>query len=133
MSAALAWDVESLGGLEAPMVAGRPRLQLVPTGFEVVAPAPVPVRMTRAGRLVRTVVVTSVTLAITWTLVGALSAAAAGHHIATVVSGQTLSQIASRELPALPIREGVAQIQLANGLSSSEIHAGQVLQIPPIG
>ncbi|MDQ2782532.1 MAG: LysM peptidoglycan-binding domain-containing protein [Actinomycetota bacterium] len=133
MSAALAWDVESLGGLEAPIVHGRPRLQLVPTGSEVVAPALVPVRMTRAGRLVRTVVVTSIALAITWTLLGALSAAAAGHHIATVVPGQTLSQIAARELPALPIREGVAQIQLANGLSSSEIHAGQVLQIPPIG
>ncbi len=136
MSAALAWNDEQLAGLdayEAPMTHGRPRLQLVPTGSEVVAAAPVPVRMTRVGRLVRTVVITSVALAITWTLVSALSATAAGHHVATVVSGQTLSQIAARELPAVPIREGVAQIQIANGLSSSEIHAGQILEIPAIG
>jgi LysM repeat protein len=51
----------------------------------------------------------------------------------TVESGQTLSAIASLEMPGTPVREGVARIQLANGLSSSDVHVGQVLQIPAEG
>lgn len=131
MSAALAWDVDPdpTAPSTRPFVAGRPRLHLVPTGPHVDAPR-VHVQVTRSGRLVRTALVVSVALALTWTAVTALSAAAAGHHSTTVVSGQTLSQIAATELPDLPISDGVVRIQLANGLSSSEIHAGQLLQIP---
>ena len=54
-------------------------------------------------------------------------------HTVTVQAGQTLSAIAAHELPEMPVREGVARLQLANGLSSSEVHAGQVLQIPAHG
>ena len=48
----------------------------------------------------------------------------------TVSSGDTLSEIAARELPGLPIAEGVIEIQLANGLSTAQISAGQALVIP---
>ena len=59
--------------------------------------------------------------------------AAGVFHTVTVEAGQTLSSIAARELPDMPVREGVARLQLANGLSSSDVHAGQVLQIPAHG
>jgi LysM repeat protein len=32
----------------------------------------------------------------------------------------------------LPTRDAVARIQLANGLNSSQVHAGQVLLIPAV-
>ena len=51
----------------------------------------------------------------------------------TVEAGHTLSAIAVREFPDTPVREGVARIQLANGLSSGDVHVGQVLQIPAAG
>ncbi len=50
----------------------------------------------------------------------------------TVVSGETLSEISLRELPSLPIREGVARIQILNNLSTTSISAGQSLLIPKI-
>ena len=72
--------------------------------------------------------------ALAWTGVTAVTAGAAvPQHTVTVDAGQTLSSIATNELPDLPVREGVAQIQLANGLSSTDVHVGQVLQIPAIG
>jgi LysM repeat protein len=54
------------------------------------------------------------------------------HHATTVVAGQTLSEVAAAQLPGLPIRDAVAQIQLANGLNSSQVHAGQSLLIPAV-
>jgi hypothetical protein len=50
-----------------------------------------------------------------------------------VSRGQTLSQIAAQQLPDLPLRDGVAALQLANGLNASDIHAGQVLTVPDVG
>lgn len=115
-----------------PRRPGRPHLRLVPTGAEV-QPASRPVRMTRRGRLARTGLAVAVALVLTWTVVGAVAAGAAAPHLVTVTRGQTLSEIAAQQRPDLPVREGVAAIQLANGLSSSDIHAGQVLTVPDAG
>jgi predicted Zn-dependent protease len=53
-------------------------------------------------------------------------------HVTTVSAGLTLSEIAATQLPSLPIQDGMARIQLANGLSTSQVHAGQLLQIPAL-
>jgi LysM repeat protein len=96
--------------------------------------APDPLRLSRRGRVVRTAVVAAVAVALGWTVLSTVAAGAAPPvHTVTVESGQTLSSIAARELPGLPVRDGVAQIQLANGLNSSDVHVGQVLQIPARG
>ncbi len=104
----------------------------MPTGADVHA-ADAPVRLNRRGRLVRTVGAVAVAAALGWSVVDAVAAGPAPAHAVTVEAGQTLSAIAARELPDLPVREGVARLRLANGLSTSDIHAGQTLQIPASG
>jgi LysM domain-containing protein len=131
MSAALALDPVALP--ERPLTSPPPRLRLVPTGPDVEAVAR-PVRLSHLGRLVRTGAVVALAVALGWTVIGTVTAGAVPPvHTVTVESGQTLSSIAARELPGLPVREGVVQIQLANGLSSSDVHIGQILQIPARG
>lgn len=126
MSAALALDPVVLPEPQP----SRPRLRLVPTGPDVEA-ASHPVRISRRGRLVRTTAALGLLAALGWTTASAVTAGASVPvRTVTVQYGQTLSAIAVRELPDLPAREGVARIQLANGLSSREVHAGQVLTIP---
>jgi hypothetical protein len=60
--------------------------------------------------------------------------AAAQHidHATSVTAGQTLSGVASTQLPSLPVEDAVARIQLANGMNTSQVHAGQVLLIPEL-
>ena len=53
-------------------------------------------------------------------------------RVVTVQAGQTLSELAVALLPELSIAEGVAQLQLANGLSTPAIHAGQRLVVPSL-
>ena len=131
MSAALALD--PVARPERPLAPMRPRLRLVPTGPDVEARTP-GARLSRRGRLVRTGAVVALAAALGWTIVGTMVAGAVPPvHTVTIESRQTLSSIAARELPGLPVREGVAQIQLANGLSSSDVHVGQILQIPARG
>jgi LysM repeat protein len=130
MSAALALDPSIFPERHAAPT--RPRLQLVPTGPDVQAGQGV-VRLNRRGRLVRTVGAVALAGALGWTVTSAMAGAASSAHTVTVEAGQTLSAVAARELPDLPAREGVARLQLANGLSSSDVHAGQVLQIPAVG
>jgi hypothetical protein len=131
MSAALALDPVALP--ERPLAPSRPRLRLVPTGADVEADAG-SVRLSRRGRLVRTAGAIALVGALGWGVASAVAAgAAAPVHTVTVEAGQTLSSVAARELPEMPVREGVARLQLANGLSSSDVHAGQVLQIPAHG
>lgn len=48
----------------------------------------------------------------------------------TIAPGQTLSEIAVTQLPALPIADAVAAIQIANDLPSTQISAGDQLVIP---
>ena len=86
-------------------------------------------RITVRGRLVLSAIALGLLLAL-----GAGRAVAGGAQIddrtTTVESGQTLSQIALRELPGLPLDEAVVAIQVENKLSTPHVHAGQVLVIP---
>ena len=135
MSAALALDIEldPLAGEERRVAPLRPSLRLVPTGPDV-EPVVRPIRLSRRGRLARTVGLLAMTTALAWTLVSSVTAGASAlRHTVTVEPGQTLSAIAAHEFPDAPVREGVVWIQLANGLSSSDVHVGQVLQIPAEG
>jgi hypothetical protein len=89
------------------------------------------IRLTRRGRLVMALMATVAVAALALLLATSVDAAAPQiDHAMTVVAGQTLSEIAAAQLPGLPIRDAVAQIQLANALSSSQVHAGQSLLIP---
>lgn len=124
---------------------GRPRLVSVPTGREAgraaraardsrTAPAGrearVPMRLTRFGRLVVSLLVASVVALLAVGLAGQLASATGEPRTLTVQPGQTLSGIAARELPGLSRADGVLELQLANGLSSSQVHAGQQLVVP---
>ena len=132
MSAAVAWDVAP-APVRVPVRPARPRLVSVPTGAEVAAVPATPLRLTRAARLAvtLTVVVAAVALAIALFTGGA--SATVIDHSTTVQPGQTLSEIAVRELPQLPMTEAVVQLQVANDLTSSNVHAGQTLLIPAVG
>src|SRR5450631_3038678 len=78
-----------------------------PSGVRTEASSSQAIRLTRWGRLVMT-----------------LMAALAVTILAVAV--------ATTQLPSLPIHNAVARIQLANGLSSSQVHAGQLLLIPKL-
>jgi hypothetical protein len=135
MSAALALDIEldPLSGLEGPVSPSPPSLRLVPTGPDV-EPVMRRIPLSRRGRLARTVGLIGVATALAWALVSTVTAGASAlQHTVTVEAGQTLSAIAAREFPDTPVTDAVAWIQLANGLSSSDVHTGQVLQIPAAG
>jgi LysM repeat protein len=113
----------------------RARLVLLPTGRDAVlearaARAQPPLRLTRFGRLVVGLLVATAIAVLGVGLAGQLATASSAPRPVTVVSGDTLSEIAARELPGLPIADAVIEIQLANGLSSSQVHAGQTLLVP---
>ncbi|MEP7035732.1 MAG: LysM peptidoglycan-binding domain-containing protein [Actinomycetota bacterium] len=136
MSAAVAWELAPTPG-RMPLRAARPQLRLVMPGERQVAPLGLAprVRINRRGRLLLTLTILAgaVTLALTLaTSVMASSGTDAPQidHATTVSSGQTLSEVAAAQLPGLPINEGVARIQLANGLNTVQVHAGQSLLIP---
>lgn len=128
MSAVAVWDTVSV----ASLVDGadrRPDLRLVCAGSPTTSP---PLRLTRFGRLLLTLGVVAVAVMLAVSVVGAGAASATIDHTVTVSTGQTLSQIASRELPQVSVAEGVMQLELANDLSSSQVHAGQRLAIPSL-
>lgn len=129
---ALTWDEAALAG--STMGVPRRHLSLVPTGAAV-AVDQADVRLTRRGRLAITVLVMLAVLVAAF--LGVRSATATPGAITpvatvTVASGETLSAIAARELPGLPVAEGVARIQVANNLSTTAISAGQDLSIPAL-
>lgn len=108
-----------------PTPAARPRLVLVPQ------PVPEPAyRLTRRGRLLVALLVAVGVSLLALVLAGQLASAAGPPRSITVEAGQTLSEIAARELPQLPITDGIVELQLANNLSTSHVHAGQTLVIP---
>ena len=108
-----------------PTPASRPRLVLVPQ------PAAEPTyRLTRRGRLVVALLVALAVSLLALAFAGQLASAAGPARSVTVESGQTLSEIAARELPQLPITDGIVELQQANNLSTSHVHAGQTLLIP---
>ena len=130
MSAAVAWELAP-APCRMPSRTVRPPLRLVLPGERGVAPVRVATRINRRGRLL--VTLTVLAAATTLGLTVATSVMASGpeiDHATTVSAGQTLSEVAAAQLPGLPISEGVARIQLANGLNTSQVRAGQSLLIP---
>jgi len=88
-------------------------------------------RLTRRGRLVVTLVTAVAVVALAVVLATSVDAAGPEiDHATTVSAGQTLSEVAAEQLPSLPISDGVARIQLVNGLNTTQVHAGQSLLIP---
>ncbi|MCE1178560.1 MAG: LysM peptidoglycan-binding domain-containing protein [Micrococcales bacterium] len=130
MSAAVAWEPSTGRGRAAR--APRRHLVSVPTGSQAQQAARRGrLHITRAGRLAVTTLVAAALLAV------ATAAFAVGgptvDHTITVRPGQTLSEIASVELPGLPVGDAVARIQIANDLPGAQISAGQSLDIPEVG
>jgi hypothetical protein len=104
--------------------------------------APAPLRLTRRGRaVVATLVVAAVAtvgLLIAMAVAGGAQAASpgapgAGHqgmHEIVVRSGQTLWSIASAAEPTADPRLVVQQIMAANGMTTADLAAGQLLWVP---
>ncbi|MFM6849084.1 MAG: LysM peptidoglycan-binding domain-containing protein [Terrabacter sp.] len=116
-----------------PRPNARPHLMSVPTGRDAVRAARAaqpPLRLTRFGRLVVGLLVAAVISLLAVGLAGQLASASGASRTVTVTAGQTLSGIAARELPQLPVTDGVVELQLANSLSTNELHVGQQLVIP---
>lgn len=117
-----------------PVHPARPNLRLVPdlpttpTAHDV-APA-VGLRLTRRGWLAIGVIVLAVTALCGLLIARAVAPAPTGPTSVVVKSGQTLSEVAHRALPQLPVQEAVVRVQLANGLNSLQVSAGQTLLIP---
>lgn len=133
MSALAAWDL--VPAPSAPVRRSRAHLQLVPALTQPAATAGArrgAVRLTRRGRLALLLIVGLALVAALATARAGLAAGAVPARTVTVQAGQTLSEIAASSLPALTIAEGVAQIQLANGMSSPQVRAGQSLVIPEL-
>lgn len=135
MSAAVAFD-DMAAGYAVPLPTRRPsrlsppRLVLVPTG-EAVRAVPQPaLRLTRTGRLVITSVILLVALVIAVVGLTGGAAASSAPVAVTVEQGQTLSQIAAEHMGGTSIATAVAELQLANGLSSAQVQAGQQIVIP---
>ena len=108
----------------------RGHLSLVPPAQPVRRPG---LHLTRLGRLVLTLLALAVVVAFTTAALGGgpgSSAPLVPDHAVTVGSGQTLSQIASSELPGLPLDVAVARLQLANGLNTTAVHVGEILVVP---
>ena len=99
----------------------------------VLAKALPDIQLTRRGRLLITFLATVAVFTLALVLATSVNAAAPQiDHATTVSAGQTLSEVAATQLPSLPIHEAVARIQLANGMNTSQIRAGQSLLIPVI-
>ena len=131
MSAAVAWDVAP-APVRVPARPVRPQLVSVPCGDEVVTRRPAPLKLTRAGRLAITLTVLLTALAIAVAAFSGDASASGIDHSTSVRPGQTLSEVAAEQLPALPIADAIARIQVANNLTSTDVHAGQDLLIPSV-
>ncbi len=130
MSAAVAWELDPTPG-RMPSRTARPQLRLVGPRERALAPVRQATRLNRRGRLVITLMVSAAALTLAVGLATSVSASAPRiDHATTVSAGQTLSEVAAAQLPGLPINEAVARIQLANGLNTSQVNAGQSLLIP---
>lgn len=109
-------------------------LRLVPTGADArgmrLVSRPTPLRLTRRGRILLAVLATALAVAITLVATGAFASSARQSRTIIVRAGQTLSEIAAAHLPDLSIRDAVVRVQLANALSTDQIHTGQRLRIP---
>jgi predicted Zn-dependent protease len=122
---------------------GGPRTSLS-TRRATTAQASNTIRLTARGRLVvRGILAVFATLLVFTLLslgkgavVGAMTHApqhvTAAHSI-VVRSGETLWQIANRELPNTDPRDGIARIRTLNGMSTIDVlDAGQTIEIPTV-
>ncbi|WP_270889510.1 LysM peptidoglycan-binding domain-containing protein [Pedococcus sp. 5OH_020] len=132
MSAAVAWDVAP-APVRMPVRPARPRLVSLPCGEAAKAVPAAPLRLTRAGRLAITLTSVTAALVTTVALFSGGASAMTIDHSTSVQPGQTLSQIATEQLPQLPMADAVARIQVANDLTGTQVHAGQTLLIPAVG
>lgn len=133
MSAVAQWDAP------ADLRQGRRHLRAVPTGPSAhgggagvgVRVEPGGLRLTGRGRRLLGIVV-AVAL-----LVGGGAAAhawastpsATGHSV-TVHNGETLSGVAHRAYPSMPVSDAVTKVALANDLNGLQVVAGQQLKLP---
>ncbi len=85
--------------------------------------------LTRRGRLAVTLSTLAVLALLPVILLTLVVPADAGAEV-IVRPGQTLSQLAATHLPEMTQDVAIVQIQRVNGLSSSQLQAGQVLQLP---
>ena len=118
----------------APRFAARPRA----------SQAAAPLRLTARGRVVVRAGIVLLVACIAFVVmsygkgavVAALSrtpAPAASVHTVVVQPGQTLWQIAARELPGIDPRDGIGRIRTLNALSATDsIVAGQALSVPSV-
>lgn len=88
-----------------------------------------PTRLTRRGRLTLTLAVTSALVAAVASTVLLLGPTGASTEV-VVRSGQTLSEVAVTHLPELPLDRAIVRIQLANGMNTAQVQAGQTLVVP---
>jgi hypothetical protein len=113
---------EALGPVRLPATAREPR--------------PVPaVRLTMRGRLTLTLVGVFVVALVLLGRLGETSGpgSATPDHAVAVRPGQTLSEVAVEQLPGEPVADAVARLRQLNRLGSAQVHAGQVLLVPPRG
>lgn len=117
----------SAGSAMAPEVAGGARSD-APRG------AALPLRLTRRGRLLRTLAAFAVLSLLACLAVGRLSAPGplVADRAVTVAPGQTLTQIAYEQLPQRPVAEGVALLRELNKMNSTQVVAGQNVLIPAL-
>ncbi|MFV0463031.1 MAG: LysM peptidoglycan-binding domain-containing protein [Nostocoides sp.] len=87
-------------------------------------------RLTLRGRTLVSILAAVVVSVVALLVFAATSVAQPTRKVITVHPGETLSQIAARELPEQPIRAGVIDLVVANGLQSDQVSAGQTLTIP---
>ncbi|MGL4177470.1 MAG: LysM peptidoglycan-binding domain-containing protein [Dermatophilaceae bacterium] len=125
---ALIWEpaAPSVPGEEPDRVR---RLIVVPHEAPQVA-APGRLCLTRRGRLVVVAALLALVAVVCWLAVGRAAGSPPAPRTVTVSTGQTLSEIASIQLPHVPVDNGIAAIRLANRLASAQVHAGQRLVIP---
>lgn len=123
----------SVGRAARPAAARRPELRLVSTPVEHSLDLPRPaLRFTRRFRLLRTFVVVfvlaaSACAAHAWiTAPGPLEA----DHSTVIRPGQTLSDVATEQMPGVPVSQAVDRLTRLNSLSSPEVPAGRTVLVP---
>ncbi len=122
---AIAWSPEA----RPVALPARPHLTLIEGGGGV-PEAGGGLRLTARGRALLLLLATALVAAVVaLTGVGGAGAVEPERTI-TVRPGETLSEIAARELPGMSVSEGIVAIQLANRMSTAQVGAGRDLVIP---
>ena len=134
---ALVWEATPDGyavpagpGRDAPPSRQR-HLVLVPTGAGAGDTAGL--RLTRRGRFVLAALLLGLAAVVGLVVLpgaGSSGSTTAPTRIVTVLPGQTLSEIAARELPSLSAGQAMTAIRVANALNTTSISAGETLVIP---